>query len=367
MTIALLYGGRSTEHEVSLSSAAGVLRALAAIPDIEVELVAIDRDGRWYLQDRGAQLARAERGDPLQVNRADDRRVVVTPGEGFAVRGGRNLAVECVFPILHGSYGEDGTLQGLLEMADVAYVGSGVVGSAVGMDKLRAKQLWHERGLPVVPYLYVERAAAAGVEGVARIARSIDDSFGFPVFVKPNAAGSSVGISRVADAAGLATACDAAWAIDGTILIEKALTVREIETAVLGNDTPRAFPPGEVIPTHEFYDYDAKYEDPAGARLEIPATLGADTRDEVMRMSVEAYRAVDAAGLARVDCFVVSNPGDVEEIYLNEINTIPGFTPISMYPKMVEAGGMSYQDLLVELIRLAGERYHSRRALDRVR
>ncbi len=367
MTIALLYGGRSTEHEVSRSSAAGVLRALAATPDTDVELIAIDRDGRWYLQDRDEQLVRAERGERLSIDRADDRRVVVIPGEGFAVRSGRDLSVECVFPILHGSYGEDGTLQGLLEMADIAYVGSGVVGSAVGMDKLRSKQLWHERGLPVVPYLYVDRAETSGSDGTARVARMIDDSFGFPVFVKPNAAGSSVGISRVVESSGLASALQAACAIDDTILVEKALTVREIETAVLGNDTPRSFPPGEVIPTHEFYDYDAKYEDPAGARFEIPAALRPDIRDEIMRMSAEAYRAVDAAGLARVDCFVVTTERGAEEIYLNEINTIPGFTPISMYPKMVEAGGMSYQELLAELIRLARERYRLRGALDTVR
>ena len=363
MTVALLYGGKSMEHAVSLSSAAGVLRTLAAIPDLNVELVAIDRDGRWYLQDRAEQIERAAGGERLSVRRGEDRRVVVTPGDGLAVRGGRDLSVECVVPIVHGSYGEDGTLQGLLEMADIAYVGSGVVGSAVGMDKLRSKQLWSERGLPVVPYRYVDCAETSLDDAIAEVTHRIDESFGFPVFVKPNAAGSSVGISRVSDASALARAITAARAIDDTVLIEKALTVREIETAVLGNRTPRAFPPGEVIPTHEFYDYDAKYEDPKGARLEVPATLTREVRDTIMRMSVEAYRAVDAAGLARVDCFVVST-AQGDEIYLNEINTIPGFTPISMYPKMVEAGGISYRDLLVELIRLARERHRSRGALD---
>jgi D-alanine-D-alanine ligase len=364
MNIALLYGGRSTEHEVSLSSAAGVLRALVALPDVEVELIGLTREGIWYHQDREVQLARASGGAPLAIAAEEDRRVVVMPAAGLALRGGRALSVDCVVPILHGSFGEDGTLQGMLEMADLPYVGSGVVGSAVGMDKMRSKQLWADRGLPVVPYLHVHRSDAASPEAVRLLAETIADQLGFPVFIKPNAAGSSVGISRVASAAELPPALDRAFAVDAVALIEEAMTVREVETAVLGNNDPVAFPPGEVIPSHEFYDYDAKYTDPDGARLVIPADLDADLVEDIKDMSIAAFRAVDGAGFARVDSFVVTGSDGSPTIYLNEINTIPGFTPISMYPKMVEAGGIEYAELLTRLIDLARERHRERQSRD---
>ena len=364
MTIALLYGGRSTEHEVSLSSAAGVLKALVALPDTEVELIGLDRDGVWYHQTFDRQLDRARSDRALEIETGDERRAVVLPAAGLALRGGRALSVDCVLPILHGSYGEDGTLQGLLEMAGLPYVGSGVVGSAVGMDKMRAKQLWQDQGLPVVPYVHVQSWEIGDESARDHLDGVIHDRLGYPVFVKPNAAGSSVGITRVESSEGLFPALMRAFAIDRVALVEQALPVREIETAVLGNDDPIAFPPGEVIPSHQFYDYDAKYEDPEGARLEIPAAISPAVADDVRDLAVAAFRAIDAAGFARVDCFVVERPDGPVELYLNEINTIPGFTPISMYPKMVEAGGISYQDLLKRLIELGIERYRDRENRD---
>lgn len=356
MNVTILYGGRSTEHEVSLVSAAGVYRAMRAIPEITVQLVGITREGRWYLQDPGRQDAAARDDGTLMIETRPEDTVVIAPAQGLAVSSitgdGRALPTDCVFPVLHGSYGEDGTIQGLLEIADLPYVGSGVTGSAVGMDKLRAKQLWQQNGLPVVPYCVVREGFDLDV-----VDTLIRDQLEYPVFVKPNAAGSSIGISRVSNGSELDTALSRALPVDSTILVEKAFPVREIETAVLGNTGPRTFPPGEVIPSHEFYDYDAKYTDPDGARLVIPAVLDATTEREIRDICARAYLAVDASGLSRVDSFIHRETGMV---YLNEINTIPGFTPISMYPKMVEHGGLTYRELIIELVRLALERSEHR-------
>ncbi|MDA3951059.1 MAG: D-alanine--D-alanine ligase [Spirochaeta sp.] len=365
MNVAVLYGGRSSEHEVSLVSAAGVLRELSTLPGYQVVPIGITRDGGWYRQDQAVQLTRARGGHGLTVD-TEQPRVVVIPGTGLAEQAGRAapIAIDCVFPVLHGSYGEDGTVQGLLEMANLPYVGSGVVGSSVGMDKIRSKKLWQERGLPIVPYLSV-RYDEADTPEIAVLAADtvtrIEAAFGFPVFVKPNAAGSSVGVSRVTGPDQLAAALTRAVVTDSTVLIEEALPVREIETAVLGDVTVRSFPPGEVIPTHEFYDYAAKYEDPEGASLTIPADISEAASAEIQRMSREAFTAIDGSGLARVDCFLHKEDGSV---YLNEINTIPGFTPISMYPKMVEAGGVPYGELLQELIAIGRSRAAVQRRRD---
>jgi D-alanine-D-alanine ligase len=396
VNVLILYGGRSTEHEVSLVSAAGVFLALKTLEPIEVQLVGIDRDGRWFLQDPERQMQAADETGHLVIETDAERAVVVVPGGGPAGgcsrATGERIPVDCVFPVLHGTCGEDGTIQGLLEIAGLPYVGSGVTGSAVGMDKLRAKQLWEQNGLPVVPYFAVrmDRGSADGShrssgEGLgrgpgegssqgldrgpggvanrlpARIVEETDAAirrgFGYPVFVKPNATGSSIGISRVPSPENLAGALDRAALVDDVILVEQAFPVREIETAVLGNATVQTFPPGEVIPTHEFYDYEAKYTDPEGATLVIPADIPDDISQEIRSVSARAFLVVDAAGFSRVDSFIHRETG---EIYLNEINTIPGFTPISMYPKMVQAGGVSYGELLGRLLELAIERAGNR-------
>ena len=365
MTIALIYGGKSSEHEVSLVSAAGVLLQLMALPGYDVLLIGVTRSGLWFQQDLALQAKHAHSTGSLTVDTSTPA-VVVLPGKGIAAAGTSltPLQTDCVFPVLHGSFGEDGTVQGLLEMAGLPYVGSGVVGSSVGMDKIRSKQLWDHAGIPIVPYIGLYRTADTPIRTQAQeTAGRISDTFGFPVFVKPNAAGSSVGISRVADPLKLAAALERAFTVDSVVLIEQAINAREIETAVLGNpgSTVRAFPPGEVIPTHEFYDYTAKYEDPDGARLAVPADLTEDQSREIQRLAVNAFIAVDGAGFARVDCFLNREGGTV---FVNEINTIPGFTPISMYPKMVQNGGMSYGELLQELIRLGMERGQSKTNMD---
>lgn len=354
MTIALLYGGRSREHEVSRVSASGILREFATVPGVTVLAIGIARDGIWYLQEYERRLAEANGGGALAVEERVDRRILVAPADGLHLNDGTRLEIGCAFPIVHGETGEDGVLQGALETAGVPYVGSGVIGSAVGMDKLRSKRLWEHAGLPVVPYIALRRSDADSYASLARRAdEAIASRFGYPVFIKPNAAGSSVGIHRVAERGTLEKAIEEALEFDEIVLIEKALAVREIETSILGNAHAIAFPPGEVIPSHDFYDYDAKYVDPDGAELRIPAELPDDLAARIGETCLAAFHAVGAEGMARVDCFVERG---TDKVYLNEINTLPGFTPISMYPKMVERGGTPYRALLTELVRLAMER-----------
>lgn len=357
-TIAVLYGGRSSEHAVSLVSGGAVLRELHATDRFELVTIGIDHDGRWYLQDTEKQLSRARAGNPLEIATRPDGLTVIVPGSGMATAAGAIVPCDAVFPVLHGTHGEDGTVQGALELARLAYVGSGVTGSAIGMDKLRAKQLWLQNGLPVVPFLAF-RACELDGGGLAAAAQQALNTLGSPLFVKPNAAGSSIGISKAHNARQAVTAMELALKYDSTILVERAIPAREIETAVLGNEEPVAFPPGEVVPSHEFYDYDAKYTDPNGAALIIPAELDPPTARRIQELAVAAFAACDGAGMARVDSFLDKETG---AIYLNEINTIPGFTPISMYPKMAEAAGVGYGELLIRLIELAIARHAAREA-----
>ena len=264
------------------------------------------------------------------------------------------LAVDVVFPLLHGTYGEDGTVQGLLELANVPYVGSGVLGSAAGMDKDVMKTLFAAAGLPVVPHVMVRRRDWDQQPAVVqdRVLRSLP----LPVFVKPANLGSSVGISKVKDAAGLPEALNLACQYDRRVLVEQGLECREFECSVLGNDEPKASVIGEIVPTREFYDYQAKYSDET-SELHIPADIAPGLADELRSMAVTAFQAVDAAGLARVDFFLETETG---RPYLNEINTLPGFTTISMYPKLWEADGLSYPRLIDELVTLAIERHRDK-------
>jgi D-alanine-D-alanine ligase len=349
LTVCLLFGGRSGEHEVSLRSAASVSRNLDPQRYRQV-LIGIDKQGVWHLQ-RGGSFRRESYGERLELVPAR-RPVAVLPGRGLAV-GSRRIAADVVFPVLHGSFGEDGTVQGLLEMAGLPYVGAGVLGSSLAMDKDKTKEVWRRAGLPVVDSLTLRDASPDSVQAVRA-------RFPLPVFVKPSAAGSSVGIRKVGDPAGLAPALEEALRYDAKALVEPAVDAREIECSVLGNEQPQAFPPGEVIPRHEFYSYEAKYLDPQGAQLRLPAELPEATRAEVMRLAVAAFRAVEASGMARVDFFVEKSSGS---IWLNEINTLPGFTNISMYPKMCESGGLPYPRLLERLLELALERHRRRAAL----
>jgi D-alanine-D-alanine ligase len=357
--VIILFGGRSAEHEISLLSARNVLSALDRTR-FEPVLVGIDKAGRWHRESERTLAAAA--GDPRGVALdasapavgIEDALVTRAPGAVDAIDGD-----EVVFPVLHGTFGEDGTVQGALELAGVAYVGSGVLGSAIGMDKDVAKRLLRDAGIPVVDFAVV--AAGAFRRDPAATLAALPD-FGYPRYVKPANAGSSVGVSRVAGPGDLERAVRAALAFDGKVLIERAVDAREIECAVLGNDDPQASVPGEIVVHHKdgFYSYDAKYVDPDGASWRIPADLPPALSERVRAQAVAAFRALELAGMARVDFFVSR---DGRAIYVNEVNTIPGFTAISMYPKMWEASGLGPTALITRLLELAIERRDARRAL----
>ncbi|AEJ62087.1 D-alanine--D-alanine ligase [Spirochaeta thermophila DSM 6578] len=350
MRIALLYGGRSGEHEVSCRSAAAIYEHLDR-ERFEVLPVGITHEGRWYLQ----REVRVKDG-ALEVTEDEGAVVWAVPGAGLWC-GGEDLRVDCVFPIVHGTFGEDGTLQGLLEQAGVAYVGAGVLGSALGMDKDRAKAVWLQAGLPILPFMVVRRESLPPWNELAiQLRRRME----FPVFVKPARGGSSVGISKVHDERGLKKACELAFTYDSKIVIEQGIEAREIECGVWGNEDVRSFPPGEIIHTHEFYDYEAKYEDTEGLQLKIPAELTPEQQEYVRNVAEKAYRALECEGFARVD-FLLDT--ETEVFYLNEINTLPGFTPVSMFPLMAQAAGISFPDLLTRLIELGLDRSRRRAAL----
>lgn len=351
LRIAVLYGGTSTEHEVSVTSARGVLTALD--PDrYEIIPIGISRDGTWTLPERS----------PAELPAAHGTLPPVDPGAGtpgtLERHGGRaQLAgrgpIDVCFPVLHGTGGEDGAIQGFLETLGVAYVGSGVTASASAMAKHVAKLLLADAGIPVVPWIPVRAHELSAPEPIVD---AVEARFPYPVFVKPNAQGSSVGVHKAHDADGLIKALADAVRYDGLALIEEAIAGREIECAILGNADPQASVCGEITPCNEFYDYEAKYL-ADGSVLTIPADLEASVSERVRALAVRAFTALDCAGLARVDFFV---RGD--EIFCNELNTMPGFTPISMYPKLWEASGIGYPELLDRLIALAIERHQRRTA-----
>jgi D-alanine-D-alanine ligase len=372
LRVGVLYGGRSGEHEVSLASAAAIFANLDRTR-YEPVAIRIDKEGRWAIADRPPtaisaaeviEQSRLEAARPVRGGRevhlvarpseetslSIDRRTADARDQGHAVVTGLNL--DAIFPILHGPYGEDGTIQGLLELANVPYVGAGVLASAVGMDKALMKLVFAASGLPVCPYRVVLRHQwERNRDGIAR---DLESALGFPMFVKPANLGSSVGISKAADPRSLAEAIDLAGSFDRKIVIEAAVPgAREIECAVLGNDDPVASVPGEVVPSREFYDYEAKYID-SGSEIFIPADLPSSTAAEIQRLSIAAFQAVDCAGMARVDFLMERKTGT---IHVNELNTIPGFTTISMYSKLWAASGVEYGALLDRLLALALERH----------
>ncbi|EEG76903.1 D-alanine--D-alanine ligase family protein [Dethiobacter alkaliphilus] len=342
-TIAVLHGGRSGEHEVSLRSAASIMDGLRDVGQYEVLPVFISREGIWTLE--GVRVA-----------------ILPEPGIGglYVLEGekaGEVIPVDVVFPVLHGTYGEDGTVQGLLELARIPYVGAGVPGSAIGMDKILMKAGLLAAGLPVGPYLWF--TVADWEENKKQLLKQIEEELAFPCFVKPANLGSSVGISKAYDSAQLEKAINEALQYDRRVLVEKMLTGCEIECSVLGNDRPEASVPGEIIPCNDFYDYSAKYLDD-NSGLEIPAKLAPETIKKVREMAVQTFIALDCAGLGRVDFFVDEKTG---EMWIIEINTLPGFTSISMYPKLWEASGISFNELLQKLVKLALERFSQKERL----
>jgi D-alanine-D-alanine ligase len=364
--VAVLYGGRSGEHEVSLRSAASVIRNLDK-ERFEIIPVAIDKEGRWHVNDL-TLIQKA--GDTLPVFK-NEPTVVLPPNPSANPQAGSALirlgggagdarGVDVVFPVMHGTFCEDGTIQGLFELADVPYVGCGVLASAVGMDKEMSKRLVAAAGIPVVPWVTVRPEAWKKNRDV--IASKISGDLGYPCFVKPANAGSSVGVHKVKTPADLDAALTDAFRYDTKVLVERAVSAREIELSALenpdvGGETLVSVP-GEITPTHEFYSYEAKYLDENGASLQIPAKLAPEQTKAAQKIARDVFVALECEGLARVDLFLDKVSG---AFYFNEINTLPGFTSISMYPKMWEASGIAYGELLSRLVDLAISR-HKRKA-----
>lgn len=358
----ILFGGKSGEHEVSLESAASVYTHIDTTR-FEPVLIGIDYDGRWYLQNgpyEGIEAAAEldQEGKRLVLRKDEKRSVSIEPGRGLFFRG-KDLELEAVFPVLHGTYGEDGTVQGLLEIAGLPYVGAGVLGSSIGMDKAMVKRVWMHEGLPTIPFVQLEYHEYQQKGILEQTEQRILEAFSYPVFVKPARSGSSVGVSRVTERALLDQALAEAFTFDTKVLIEPEIHGREVECSVVGNRQPIPFAVGEIVPSHDFYDYDAKYLDPDGAQLLIPAPIDDKTSEEVRRIAVEAYRSADTEGFARIDFFIQENG----QVLLNEINTIPGFTNISMFPKLCEYDGLLYSDLIERLIDLGLERFEGKKAL----
>jgi D-alanine-D-alanine ligase len=381
LRVGILFGGRSGEHEVSLLSAASILNAIDRTK-YEVIPIGITKQGQWITSSEAQHLLAGNtkpapvllktpqaktQAKSIQLSASAD---VALQNSALAQQNG-SLAqsLDVIFPVLHGTFGEDGTIQGLFELADIAYVGSGVLGSATGMDKSAMKQLFAAAGLPQTPHVNLLRSEWKA--DAKRCAKLIEKNLTYPVFVKPANLGSSVGISKVHDRSELAPAMDLAASYDRKLIIEEGVggpgaKPRELEVAVLGNDSPEASVVGEIVPGAEFYDYNAKYHSDASVPI-IPAKLSKSESKQICKMAIAAFRACDCAGLARVDFLMEpsvkakkNKKAKPARIYLNEINTMPGFTSISMYPKLWEATGVPYKQLIDRLITLAADRHHEK-------
>ena len=347
LRVAILCGGKSAEHEISLQSARNIFEAIDR-KKYEVLLIGISKKGQWTL------IETSRKGWPKSIPSIKaNKSLALAPGRkmGPLVRlSGREAVgrVDAVFPVLHGPFGEDGTVQGLLKLANVPFVGAGVLGSAAGMDKDVMKRLLRDAGIGIAKFFVFDRTAPREI-----VFDEIERQLGLPFFIKPANLGSSVGIHKVKDKQQFEQALRDAFQYDSKILIEEYIQGREIECSVLGNDHPIASLPGEIIPQHEFYSYEAKYLDEKGAILEIPAELPAEVTKEIQDIAIQSFKTLCCEGMARVDFFLRDN----REVIVNEINTIPGFTKISMYPKLWQASGISYAELIDRLIQLALERF----------
>lgn len=357
--VGVIFGGKSAEHEVSLQSARNIVDALDR-ERFDVTLIGIDKQGQWHVNDADRYLDNAD--DPARIALHHSQRdLAVMPGRA------RDQLIEpdcqatleqldVIFPIVHGTLGEDGSLQGLLRMANLPFVGSGVLGSAVSMDKDVTKRLLRDAGLAVAPFVTLTRQSAASADF-----NVLCEQLGTPLFVKPANQGSSVGVSRVDSAESLQKALALALSFDHKVLVESAIQGREIECAILGNDTPEASVCGEIVLNDDgFYSYDTKYISESGAAVAVPADIDATASDEIRRIALEAFKVLECAGLARVDVFLTPD----NRVIINEVNTLPGFTRISMYPKLWQASGMAYPALVTRLIELALERHTRDQALD---
>lgn len=371
MNIALIYGGRSGEHEISLISAASIARGIDK--KNTVTLIGITKDGTWFLQNESEYNRICKDKDAsLKIEKSDENKIYVVPGgknKAFRTKSG-SLDIDVVFPALHGTYGEDGTIQGLLDMADIPYIGCSTMASALTMDKEKTKQILKSSEIPVVPYICIKRCDLNNSQRYDEIFQRCIDELGFPLFIKPCCAGSSNGANKAENAKEFSFYLMEAFTWDDKVLVEKSINAREIECSVTGNsttanpnceaETVRAYIPGEILPTHTFYDFDAKYNDPDGAKLLIPADISTDLIETVRSTAVRAYKALDCSGLSRIDFFIDRDTG---ELYLNEINTLPGFTSISMFPKMCEKAGLKFAELINLLIEEALLRYKAKSSL----
>lgn len=352
LKVGVLFGGRSGEHEVSLASARSILGAIDR-ERYEVYPIAITKSGRWITSPRAEALLQAAVGSGVSAEQLEaELATESTPYPDLAFLS----QMDVVFPVLHGPFGEDGTMQGLLELLDIPYVGCGVASSSIGMDKALMKALFAAQGLPQVRYRVVLRRHWRARP--REIMAELEEAFEYPIFVKPANLGSSVGVSKAHDGEELWAGLDEAARYDRKLIVEQGIDrAREIECSVLGNDEPQASIPGEVVPSNEFYDYAAKYLDGQSSLL-IPAPLSRSEVAEVQRLAIAAFKALDGSGMARVDFLMDPKSG---RLYVNEVNTIPGFTQISMYPKLWEASGLPYPRLIDRLIELALERHEERR------
>ncbi len=353
--VGILFGGKSAEHEVSLQSAKNVADAIDR-DKYGVSLIGIDKTGRWLLPDQSQYLLNATDPKLIALNRENERNVALVPQSGGELtnlsEGEFRSAVDVIFPILHGPFGEDGTVQGLLKLAGVPFVGAGVLGSAVGMDKDVSKRLLRHAGLPIARFTVLR-------DGDDIDFGRISADLGLPFFVKPANLGSSVGVHKVSDKSGFEDAIADAFGFDTKIIAEEFVDGRELECSVLGNRDPIASVVGEIVSNHDFYSYEAKYIDEQGAALEVPAKLPDETSDRLRALSIKAFEVLDCEGMARVDFFLKKDG----TVLINEINTIPGFTKISMYPRLWDASGLSYKDLIDRLIGLAIERFEREQKL----
>jgi D-alanine-D-alanine ligase len=350
-TIVILYGGKSSEHEVSLRSGGAVYTNLDR-SRFRPLLIAVDHDGTWYYQENPGF---ENDNKTLTLVKNENLLVSVIPGRGLYCEG-RKIQSDIIFPVLHGTYGEDGILQGFLETADLPYAGAGVLGSAIGMDKALSKQVWKQSGLPVVPFITVRTGAESEIEISLKEAAA---EFGYPLFVKPANAGSSIGVEKANTMEELRQSVENGFRFDVKLLIEPAIEGREIECSVIGNMNPVSFLPGEVI-SDNYYDYNSKYIHPENVTRSIPADLTVHMKNEIKETAEKAFYTAGIEGFARVDFFIENSSG---RILLNEINTLPGFTDISMFAELCTVSGLSYRDMLTKIINLAEERHNIRSSL----
>lgn len=354
LNLGVLCGGKSPEHEISLLSAQSVINAINK-DKYDVTIIAIDKDGKWFADKDSSMLLEGSTAKTIKVKNSHNQVILLPHGKGqlIGVSDCRAyLKLDVVFPVLHGLGGEDGMVQGLLELAEVPFVGAGVLGSAIGMDKDVMKRLLRDAKIAISNFLVFKAGDKIDYESIVKQLSS-------PLFIKPANTGSSVGVSKAKNKQEFDQALKEAFQYDTKIIIEEFIDGREIECSVLGNENPIASLPGEIISHHEFYSYEAKYIDKNGATLQIPADLPPQTINEVQHLAIESFKVLECSGMARVDVFVRADG----RVYVNEINTIPGFTSISMYPKMLASSGIDYAELIEKLIQLAQEKFQQKRHL----